>query len=84
MSLYDLITFAVMAHRYFGGIYKRPYRVLVEELMLFPRVRYNNVFEGLNRDERLLIYCLGLFKLEGLRIVDSANRDEEAFQAWEA
>jgi hypothetical protein len=79
MSLYDLIAFAVMAHRYFGGIYKRAYRVLVEELMLFPRVRYNKVVERLNRYEGLLIYCLGLFKLEGLRIVDSANRDEEAF-----
>jgi hypothetical protein len=71
MSLYDLIAFAVMAHKYFGGIYKRTYRVLVEDLMLFPRIRYNKVVERLNRYEKLLIDCLGLFKLEGLRIVDS-------------
>jgi hypothetical protein len=48
MSLYDLIAFAVMAHRHFGGVYKRAYRVLVEELTLFPKVRYNKVVERLN------------------------------------
>jgi hypothetical protein len=39
MSLYDLIAFGVLAHRHFGGVYKRAYRVLVEEPMLFPKVR---------------------------------------------
>jgi hypothetical protein len=36
-ELYDLIAFAVKTNRYFGGIYKRAYRVLVEELTLFLR-----------------------------------------------
>jgi hypothetical protein len=71
MSLYDLITFSVMAHKHFDGIYERAYRVLVEDLKLFPKVRYNKVVERLNRYEKLLIECLGLFKLEKLRIVDS-------------
>jgi len=34
MSLYDLIAFGVMAHRHFGGVYKKAYRVLVEDLKL--------------------------------------------------
>jgi hypothetical protein len=71
MSLYDLIAFAVMAHRHFGGVYKRAYRILVEELMLFPKVRYNKVVERLNRYEGLLIECQRLFRLEGLMVVDS-------------
>jgi hypothetical protein len=71
MSLYDLIAFGVMAHRHFDGVYKRAYRVLMEGLKLFPRVRYNKVVERLNRYEGLLIDCLRLFKLEGLMIVDS-------------
>ena len=71
MSLYDLIAFAVMAHRHFGGVYKRAYRILVEELTLFPKVRYNKVVERLNRYEGLLIECQRLFRLEGLMVVDS-------------
>ena len=71
MSLYDLIAFGVMAHKHFDGVYKRAYRVLIEELKLFPKVRYNKVVERLNRYEELLIDCLRLFKLEGLMIVDS-------------
>jgi len=71
MSLFDLIAFSVMAHRHFGGVYKKAYRVLVEDLKLFPKVRYNKVVERLNRYEGLLMDCLGLFKLEGLRVVDS-------------
>jgi len=39
MSLYDLIAFAVMAYRHFGGIYEKAYRVLVEDFMLFPRIK---------------------------------------------
>jgi hypothetical protein len=57
MSLYDLIDFALMAHRHFDGIYKRAYRILIEELMLFPKVRYNKVVERLNRYEGLLMEC---------------------------
>lgn len=71
MSLYDLIAFAVLAHRHFEGVYKRAYRVLIEDLGLFPAVRYNKVVERLHRYEELLLGCLGLFELEGLRVVDS-------------
>jgi len=82
MSLYDLITFGVMAQKHFDGIYKKVYGVLIEDLKPFPKVRYNKVVERLNRCEKLLIECLGIFKLEnrGLR----TNRDKETLQAREA
>jgi len=38
MSLYDLIAFGVMAYKHFDGVYKRAYRVLIEELKLLPKV----------------------------------------------
>jgi len=71
MSLYDLIAFAVMAHRHCEGVYKRAYRLFIEELELFTRIRYNKLVERLNRYEELLLGCLKLFELEGLNIVDS-------------
>jgi hypothetical protein len=82
MSLYDLITFGIMAHKHFDGIYKKAYRVLIRRPQTLPKVRYNKVVERLNRYEKLLIECLGLFKLEnrGFR----TNRDKEALQAREA
>ncbi|MGB9659194.1 MAG: hypothetical protein ACPLY9_01530 [Nitrososphaerales archaeon] len=60
-----------MAHIVFDGIYKKAYKLFVEELGFFPMVRYNKVVERLNRYECLLIECLKLFKLEGQLIVDS-------------
>lgn len=71
MSLYDLVAFAVLAHRHFEGVYKRAYGVLIEDLGLFPAVRYNKVVERLHRYEDLLLDCLNLFQQEGLRVVDS-------------
>ena len=55
ISLYDLITFAILAHLHFGGIYKHAYRVLIEEMKLFPKIRYNKLTERLNRHEKLLL-----------------------------
>ncbi|MEM2405207.1 MAG: hypothetical protein QXR05_08680 [Candidatus Methanomethylicia archaeon] len=49
MSLYDLVAFAVSAHKHFGGVYKRAYRLLIEELKTFPKIRYNKLVERLNR-----------------------------------
>jgi hypothetical protein len=71
MSLHDLIAFGVMAHIVFDGVYKKAYKLFIEELGFFPSVRYNKVVERLNRYECLLIECLRLFKLEGQLIVDS-------------
>jgi hypothetical protein len=72
MSLYDLITFGIITHKHFSGVYKRAYVVLIDDLKLFPKVRYNKVVERLNRYEVLLMECIELlFKLDGLRIVDS-------------
>jgi len=71
MSLYDLITFAILAHIHFDGVYKRAYRMFVDELGIFPKVRYNKMIERLNRYENLLQECLNLFQLNGLKIVDS-------------
>ena len=73
MSLHDLIAFAIMAHIVFDGIYKKAYKLFIEELKLFPKVRYNKIIERLNRYENLLIECLKLFKLEGKIIVDSKS-----------
>jgi len=84
MSLYDLIAFAVLAHRRFDGIYKRVHRVMVEKLELFPYVRYNKVkgVESLHRYEELLFECLEFFKREGLMVMDSPPGDQETGQAW--
>jgi hypothetical protein len=73
MSLHDLIAFAIMAHIVFDGIYKKAYKLFIEELKIFPNVRYNKIVERLNRYEKLLIECLKLFKLEGKIIVDSKS-----------
>ena len=48
MSLYDLIAFAVLAHRHFEGVYERVYCVLIVEL-LFSAVRYNKVVGRFHR-----------------------------------
>ena len=55
MSLYDLMAFAVMTHISFDGVYKKAYKVFIDELKLFPRVRYNKVVERIDRYEELLI-----------------------------
>jgi hypothetical protein len=73
MSLYDLIAFAIMAHIVFDGTYKKAYKLFIEEIKLFQKVRYNKIVERLNRYEKLLIECLKLFKLEGKIIVDSKS-----------
>ena len=65
MSLHDPIAFAVMAHIVLDGMYRKAYRLFMDELRLFLNVRYNKVVERLNRYEGLLIECLRLFKLEG-------------------
>jgi hypothetical protein len=71
MKLYDLITFAIMAHLRFDGVYKKAYRVLIEELHLYPEVKYNKILERLSRYENLLAECLELFELDNFQIVDS-------------
>ncbi|MBP1912996.1 hypothetical protein J2747_002325 [Thermococcus stetteri] len=40
ISLYDLITFAILAHLHFNGVYKHAYRILIEEMKPFPKIRY--------------------------------------------
>ncbi len=66
ISLYDLITFAILAHLHFNGVYKHAYRVLIEEMKLTER---------LNRHEKLLLLAQEeLFKKharEYVRILDS-------------
>ncbi|WP_225807869.1 IS982 family transposase [Thermococcus bergensis] len=75
ISLYDLITFAILAHLHFNGVYKHAYRVLIEEMKLFPKIRYNKLTERLNRHEKLLLLAQEeLFKKharEYVRILDS-------------
>ena len=73
MSLYDLITFAVLSHMHFEGVYKRAYRLFIEDLEIFPKVRYNKIIKRLNRYEVLLLKCLELFELKELKIVDSKS-----------
>ncbi|NJE12222.1 IS982 family transposase [Thermococcus sp. LS2] len=75
ISLYDLITFAILAHLHFNGVYKHAFRVLIEEMKLFPKIRYNKLTERLNRHEKLLLLAQEeLFKKharEYVRILDS-------------
>ena len=71
MTLYDVIAFAILSHMRFEGVYKKGYRLFIEELGIFPKVRYNKIVERLNRYEELLLKCMELFDLKGLKIVDS-------------
>ncbi|NJE09287.1 IS982 family transposase [Thermococcus sp. M39] len=75
ISLYDLITFAILTHLHFNGVYKHAFRVLIEEMKLFPKIRYNKLTERLNRHEKLLLLAQEeLFKKharEYVRILDS-------------
>jgi hypothetical protein len=55
LSLLDLIIFSVLCMVYFSGLYKRGYEFLIEDLGLFPKIRYNKIVERINRYEQLLI-----------------------------
>ena len=41
ISLYDLITVGVLAHLHFNGVIKHAYIHFIEDLKLFPKIRYN-------------------------------------------
>ena len=75
MSLHDLITFGILAHLYFNGVIKHAYTHFIEDLGLFPKIRYNKLIERLNRYEELLYKVLDyVFKKisEGeIKIVDA-------------
>ena len=58
ITLYDLITLGVLAHLHFNGIIKHAYVHFIEDLKLFPRIRYNKLIERLNRYEELLYKVL--------------------------
>ena len=75
ITLYDLITLGVLAHLHFNGIIKHAYVHFIEDLKLFPRIRYNKLIERLNRYEELLYKVLD-FVFEkvsegGIKIVDA-------------
>jgi len=75
ISLHDLITLGILAHLHFNGVIKHAYNHFIEDLGLFPKIRYNKVIERLNRYEELLYEVLNFVyeKLsEGeVKIVDS-------------
>ena len=77
LSLYDLIIVGILAHLHFNGIIKRAYVYFVEELELFPKIRYNKLIERLKRYEGLLYRVLDyVFEkvAEGeIRIVDTKS-----------
>jgi len=54
ITLYDLITLGVLAHLHFNGVIKHAHIHFIEDLKLFPRIRYNKLIERLNRYEELL------------------------------
>lgn len=58
ISLYDLITVGVLAHLHFNGVIKHAYVHFIEDLELFPKIRYNKLIERLNRYEELLYKIL--------------------------
>ena len=49
LSLYDLITFGILSHLLFSRNIKRAYTHFIDELGLFPRIRYNKLIERLPR-----------------------------------
>lgn len=75
--MYDLIVIGVLAHLHFNGIIKGAYVYFIEELELFPKIRYNKLIERLNRYEELLCEVLDfVFEkvAEGeIRIVDAKS-----------
>lgn len=75
MSLHDLITFGILAHLHFNGVIKHAYTHFIEDLGLFPKIRYNKLIERLNRYEDLLYKVLDyVFKKiseEEVKIVDA-------------
>jgi cobalamin biosynthesis Co2+ chelatase CbiK len=50
---------------YFAGVYKRGYEFLIEDLRLFPKIRYNKIVERINRYEALLFETIGATPLLG-------------------
>jgi len=48
ISLYDLITLSILAHLHCNGVIKHAYVHFIEDLELFPRIRYNKLIERLN------------------------------------
>lgn len=71
-SLHDLITLGILAHLRFNGVIKHAYDHFIEDLKLFPKIRYNKVIERLNRYEELLYKILNFVyeKLSGGRDKD--------------
>jgi len=43
ISLYDLITVGILAHLHFKGVIKHAYFHFIEDLKLFPKIRYNKL-----------------------------------------
>jgi len=71
ITLYDLITLGVLAHIHFNGIIKHAYVHFIEDLKLFPRIRYNKLMERLDRYEELKVLDF-VFEKEGeIKIVDA-------------
>jgi hypothetical protein len=71
ITLYDLITLGVLAHLHFNGIIKHAYVHFIEDLKLFPRIRYNKLIERLNRYEVYKVLDF-VFEKEGeIKIVDA-------------
>ncbi|MHC1635347.1 MAG: hypothetical protein ACXQTS_01810 [Candidatus Methanospirareceae archaeon] len=60
IPLYDLITLGILAYLHFNGVIKHAYVLFIEELKLFPKIRYNKLIERLNRYEELLHRVLEL------------------------
>jgi len=48
ISLYDLIIIGILAHLHFNGVIKHAYIHFIEDLKLFPKIRYNKLIERPN------------------------------------
>jgi hypothetical protein len=73
ITLYDLITLGVLAHLHFNGIIKHAYVHFIEDLKLFPRIRYNKLMERLNRYEvyKVLDFVFEKVSEGEIKIVDA-------------
>lgn len=84
ISLYDLITFGVLAHLHFNGVIKHAYAHFIEDLKLFPKIRYNKLIERLNRYEDLLYnvldYIIEKISEGEIEIVDANLLEKRKFK----
>lgn len=73
ISFLDLIIFSVLLYGILRWVYKKGYEFLIEELGLFPKIRYNKLVERLSRYEELLFEIQRVFLNKKLFVIYRYN-----------